>query len=159
MAIQSYANTTDLSDWLTDGSIPDNALELLRSATIRVADACNRSPYDTPTGNDVEPLKDATCAQVASWVSLDMDPAAQGLDKSAVKQSSILSGQVTYDTTGSVTARQNAAAQLCPEAREILQAAGLLWQPVPAASGGRLQHWGLDDRRRPFLPRPEIDWP
>lgn len=160
MAIQPYATTSDLSGWLPDGTaMPDNATALLRSATIRMANACNRSPYDTPTSTDAGPLADATCAQAASWVALSMNPAAQGLDIAPVKQSKIFTGDVTYDTTGQAEARQTAAADLCPEACEILRAAGLLWQPVPAASGGRLPSWGLDDRHRPFLPRPEIDWP
>jgi hypothetical protein len=124
--------------------LPGNAAQLLRSATVRVARACNLSPYDNPNATAVTPLADATCAQVASWVALNLDPASLGLDTAPVKSSSMLGGSVVRDTTGQTAARQVAAAQLAPEAVDILLQAGLLWQPVPVGADpdDQLPDWG-----------------
>lgn len=157
--MQPYASSSDLQAWISPADLPGNADRLLRSATIRVARATNRSPYDTPTGDDAQPLADAVCAQAASWISLGIDPDAQGLDSAPVKQSKILTGDVTYDTAGQAQARQGAADELCQEAADILQATGLLWEPVPVGSEGCLPDWGFAHSPGPVLARPDIDWP
>lgn len=139
----AYADQAALTAWLAPDALPANAARLLRSATIRVARACNRSPYMTPTGTDVQPLADATCAQVASWAALGIDPDELGIGSAPVKGSKVLTGDVSYDTTGQAQAQQLAATKLCPEAEAILIAADLLWQAVPiGAPGDPLPQWG-----------------
>lgn len=107
----------------------------LRSATFIIARACNVNPYGyVIPASSVDPLRDAVCAQISSWLALGIDPAALGLDKAPVKKSSILGADVERDTSGQVAALQVAAAQLCPEAFDILLQGGILWQPVPLAA-------------------------
>jgi hypothetical protein len=90
-------------------------------------------PTDTATR---AAMRDAVCAQVAMWAALDADPNLAALDtKSAVRGKGIGSGRIDYDTNfnSSVTAfqaRQDAIEALCPDALQILSAAGLLNGPV-----------------------------
>jgi hypothetical protein len=161
----SYATPDDLKTWLGLADPPANAAARLRSATFVVAVACNRNPYspDAPTVADAAVLKDATCAQAASWVALNVDPAALGIGSAPVKKSSILGGDVERDTTGQAAALAAATRELAPEARAILLSAGLLWQPVPLGADPTdpLPQWGLGRRWWPF-PEPmsgELEWP
>lgn len=151
-----YATAGDLATWLSTAA-PADADVLLRSASIRVAKACMRNPYtDSPDDAAVAPLRDATCAQAASWIALGIDPAKLGLDPSAapVKKSSILGADVERDTTGQAAALLNAANELCAEAVDILTTAGLLWlaAPVGADEFDPLPQWGTG---RPWWPSPE----
>lgn len=161
--MDTYATPDQLTTWMAPTALPSNAATLLRSATIRVARACNRSPYDAPNSDDAQPLADATCAQVAAWVALGLDPQALGLDTAPVKSSSMLGDSVVRDTTGQAQARQTAAAELAPEVIDILLAAGLLWQSVPigADSTDPLPEWGTGQYEAPWIDRlsGEIDWP
>lgn len=149
MALVQYATELQLATWLEvdDESSPDNAVALLRSATIAVAKACNRNPYnDTPTDTEAAPLGDATCAQVASWLALGVDPDKAGTDMPGpVKKSSILGGDVERDTTAAIKRLDELACDdLCDTAEAILLQAGLLWVPVPLSdSSGCLPSWGL----------------
>src|SRR4051794_30011637 len=129
--MNTYATYSDLQAWLGT-TPPDNADELLRSATTLVATASGRNPYvDTPTGPDVEPLRDATTAQAAVWIATGVTPAAGGLDTAPVKGKKLGSADITYDTTGQTAARTAAAKELAAEARDILYNAGLLVLDLP----------------------------
>jgi hypothetical protein len=128
-----YATSDDLTSggWVT--TPPADVDRYLRAATFAVAEACNRSPYDdAPTDTTATALRDATCAQVAGWLALGIDPDRQGVDgPKAVKSSKILTGSVEYDTSATADAIKSLAeGELVPQAEAILQAAGLLWQPT-----------------------------
>jgi hypothetical protein len=159
-----YATVEDLAEW-TQSTPPDNALTLLRSASLEVAKACNRNPYvDVPSDTDVAPLRDATTAQVAAWVALGVDPAKQGTDVlGPVKSSKILTATIERDTTAAVQASTEAADGLCVESQAILLQAGLLWLPVPLAdTTGWLPSWGLDPVTPGAYGWPSLDgasWP
>lgn len=130
MSLTVYANAVDYGNWAR-APIPDNIDQLLRSASIRVALACFRDPYgDTPTGDAVDPLRDATLAQVSSWQALGVDPNAGGLDTRVKVESKIATGSVKYDAISAKDV-QAAINDLAPEAREILTAAGLIFEPAP----------------------------
>jgi hypothetical protein len=163
--MDSYAVKSDLSDWLpATVNMPQDPTSLLRSATFIVAQACNRNPYtDTPTDPAKAALRDATCAQVQSWLTLGIAPAAVGLDSAPVKKSTILGADVEHDTTGQVAALAEAAKHLAPEAYTILYTAGLLWLPVPLGTDPTdpLPQWGQGRRWWPY-PEPmsgEFEWP
>lgn len=143
-----YATPSDLTagDWV--GVVPDNAARLLRSASLRVAQACQRNPYtDAPAGAEAAALRDATCAQAATWVTSGIDPADLGVTDAAVKSTSILDAKVDYDTTAQAKARADAVAGLTAEAVDILTVAGLIWVPVPLSGSGWLPSYGLSGPR------------
>ena len=139
-----FATLDDLTDpdppWLVEP--PDNAGVLLRYATILVSRACQISLYgETPNSTALPVLRDATCAQVASWIALGVDPAKAGTDMPGpVKSSKILDASVERDTTAATSAMADARDGLCSLAVDLLQTAGLLWVPLP-----------LGDER-PYLP-------
>lgn len=165
-----FATDTDLTDpdppWL--GTVPDNAPTLLRYASIDVAKACQISLYDpAPTGQTADVLRDATCAQVASWVALGVDPAKAGTDMPGpvkAKSAKILDADVseTRDTTAAISAMADARDGLCALATDLLQTAGLLWLPLPLGDAtpylptyglsGPVNRWGY-----PYLA--EQPWP
>jgi hypothetical protein len=147
----AYATVEDLTDsdppWLA--TVPDNAPQLLRSASFVVAEAAQRSYTDVPSAEDAAPLRDATCAQVAAWATAGIDPYRLGLDPASapVKKSSILSADIERDTSAQAKAALAALTELCGEARQILYLAGLLWVPIPLSDmSGYLPSWGLDHR-------------
>jgi hypothetical protein len=147
--VNVYATAQNLSDWLPGTDLPDNAEQLLRSASLVVAVAANLDPYtDPPTSPAATVLADATCAQTASWIALKVNPAAQGLDISAVSSSKIGTADVkrVIPAAETVTA---AATALAPEARAVLLAGGLLWQPAPAGADqcDDLLNYGLSRAR------------
>lgn len=142
-----YAIGSDLAAWINPESVPATADRLLRSATLVIARAANRNPYtDAPSADEAPPLRDATCAQVASWIALGVDPAKLGVGgPSPVKSSKILTGSIDYDTTAQAKALASLAeSELVPEAQAILQSAGLLWLPVPIGADpcDPLPSWG-----------------
>lgn len=154
MALTVYATEQDLIDgsWL-DTDPPAAVDRYLRSAGFVVARAANRNPYgDTPADADAITLRDATCAQAASWITLGIDPAKLGIDgPPLVKRSEILTGKIEYDTAAHTKARAEAVSELAPEAEAILATAGLLWVPVPLGdTSGCLPSWGLDVPCGPF---------
>jgi hypothetical protein len=161
----AYATEQDLvdGDWLP-GAPPAAVDRFLRSATFVVARAANRNPYgDVPTGADVITLRDATCAQAASWIALGIDPQMLGIDgPPLLKRSEILTGKLEYDTAAHAKARTEAVSELAPEAETILAAGGLLWAPIPLANVGCLPSWGLDPVSPGAYAWPELDgasWP
>lgn len=119
---------------------PTNATALLRSASLLVDRALLAAVYDTdsagaPTDSGVsQALTEATCAQVATWVALGIDPVAgpAGATAGQVVSKTIGSARIEYDrgtstgqsATGS--ARQAAANTLTDDAVQILATAGLL---------------------------------
>lgn len=138
-----YATTQDLAAWVD--TEPDNVDALLRSASLRVARACNVSPYDTPADSAVIPLRDATCAQVASWAALDIDPAKSGTDlPGPIKSSALLDKRVERDTTAATKLLETVAQDLAEDAQAILLQAGLLFVPGPlgAPDYDPLPNWG-----------------
>lgn len=132
MAFTSYATVDQLSAWLSQTTVcdvPANATGLLRSATLLVARELNESAYGTVTID--QPRIDATCAQAASWIASDIDPAAGpvGVAKT-VKSKGVDGATITYDGPSSDD-RATALDTLCADAYAILYSAGLLYVPVP----------------------------
>lgn len=139
--MSTYATRDDLEAW-TQSDVPDNVDQLLRRASSMVTRAIQGAIYvvDDLTGlptdaGVVAALRDATCAQVALWTAVDIDPAAGAAGAigatGAVQSSSLLSGSVTYSTTAQnseqvTSAKMAAADALSVEAGEILYNAGLL---------------------------------
>lgn len=135
-----YATADDLTDgatpWLSVA--PTNAGSLLRSASLIVSRETKSAFYDTDSDGYAtdtvtrEAFRQATCAQVAGWVTLGIDPMNLGLDGAApVRSKSIDGASKTYDTSAASSAaalatRQGAAADLNDQAAEILREAGLL---------------------------------
>lgn len=147
MTFTAYADEAALGNWL-GAAAPSNAVALLRSASFVVAKACNRDPYsDTPSTADAQVLADATCAQVATWLAVGVNPAAAGTDVRVKVEAKLGSGDVKWDALSAQTIA-DAATALSPEAESILQTAGLLWLPVPlgASPCDELPHYGIDDR-------------
>lgn len=136
-----YATVGDLAAWMSN-DVPDNATALLRSASLLIGEETKAAYYltdDTGLPTDatlLQAFSDAACAQAAVWIGLGVDPNLLGLDvQGPVKSSSILGGTVTRDTSAASSmaafaSRQQAAADLCPEAARILRQAGLLTSRV-----------------------------
>jgi hypothetical protein len=133
-----YATEDDLANWLTDTDQepPANAGAVLRSASILVARAIRESLYaDGVVTSD--PKRDATCAQVYTWMTTGIAPSSAGLSSaSLVRSKSIDGATIEYDTSlnASVTAfnaRQALADGLCAESMAILDAEQLLYAPTP----------------------------
>lgn len=128
-----HATTDDLAaePWLFD---PPNAAQLLRAASSLIDRETVTAVYgvnsDTGRARDqriLDALRDATCAQAATWVALGVDPLKGGADPSAaVRRKSLGSGTIEYDTATVAAARTQAADSLAPEAAQILASAGLL---------------------------------
>lgn len=160
MALTVYATVEDLTGaeppWVL--TAPDDVERFLRAASFVVAEACNRNPYnDAPAGDTATALRDATCAQAASWIAVGVDPDTLGVGgPQPVRRSKILSGEVEYDTTAAKAAvRSLAQGDLAPQAETILTAAGLLWVPVPVGDTcGFLPTYGLSagNPRGPYWP-------
>lgn len=139
-----YATEQDVSGWVA--TEPDNVDSLIRSASIRVARACDISPYQTPDPSSTDALRDATCAQVASWVALGVDPAKSGTDlPGPVKVSALLDARIERDTSAATKLLETVAEDLCEDAVAILLQAGLLYVAVPlgADPNDTLPAWGL----------------
>ncbi len=136
--MQIHATVADLVEtdppWVT--RTPDNVGSLLRAASALVTAAVAGSD-----SADTGALRDATCAQVASWVESGIDPASGGLSDSAPLQAKAVgTARLEYDTSlsASVTAfraRQSIAGSLCPTAIAILEAADLIGGFEIAAGG------------------------
>ena len=128
-----YATAEDLTTW-TGTAAPDNAAQLLRSASGMVRHATRAALYDTtPAGLPSDPdvadaMRDATCAQAAAWAALDVDPTSGPAGVAGqVQSSSILSGSVTYAQREGADADKVATLTgLVPDAVMVLEQAGLL---------------------------------
>lgn len=154
-----YATVPELAGWIVPASVPDRALALLRAASYVIGEATNRNPYtDTPDTTSAAVLRDATLAQAASWITLGIDPDALGIDGPApVSRSSILDATVEYDTKAATAARSLAARELAPQAESILQAAGLLWVPLPVW-GETTETWPGWGQSRTTFGTESTDW-
>ena len=131
-----YASPADLSAW-TGATAPPNADQLLRRASGLVRKATATAFYATdPTGLPTDPVtlgafKDATTAQAAMWSAAGIDPTGGGVAVTApLRAKKIGSAALDYDTSASssvtaYSARAAAAVELCTEAVDILQAAGI----------------------------------
>lgn len=135
-----YATSDDLTTatppWLTVA--PANVGSLLRSASLLIQQTTIASFYDVddtglPTDAVVlQAFVDATCAQVATWAGLGIDPLLVALDgKGPVRSKGIDGASISFDTTAASSAaafaaRQAAASQLCDQSQQILRAAGVL---------------------------------
>jgi hypothetical protein len=131
----SYAQPNDLTaePWSLTGIAPAEATRLLgyasrlvRSATamaIYTADDVTGLPVD---GELVDALRAATCAQVAVWRALNIDPAKGAADRT-ISSKSLGSASVTYgDNSSTSAARASASARICQDSILILQDAGLV---------------------------------
>lgn len=141
-----YATTDDLTDGAWVPQVPAAAPALLRFASRLVRRATMTATYATDTaGGPMHEVvratfRDATCAQVAAWVTAGVDPVAGGAQPIAapVRGKSLGSGRIEYDTSGSasvtaLTARARAATSLSQEALLILADAGLI-SPRPGTT-------------------------
>lgn len=129
-----YATSGDLTAWDSTVALPGNADSLLRSASLLIASKISSAYYtaDTtglPTDPDlVSALRDATCAQVCTWIALKIDPAAgqAGVTTPATAKK-VGTASLTYTPIAAQTAARMAAANtLCDEAVLLLQQANLL---------------------------------
>jgi hypothetical protein len=142
MATTIYATPNDYLDVLQVTEGPDNLGSLLRSASLLIARNIVAAYYATndagvPTDAAiVEALKEACCIQASVWAGLGVDPNRGGLDVAAPKRGKgIGSARVDYDTSAlsssvAFAARQALLTTLCPDAEQILRAAGLLTSTV-----------------------------
>ena len=135
-----YATVDDLTDW-TETTAPDNATQLLRTASLLVRKATLTARYATDTtGLPTETLvaqafRDATCAHAAAMDAANINPLAGGAVTTAATATSkkVGSAQVEYaGSAAAAAARAELAECLAPEAQAILQHAGL----VPSAVAG-----------------------
>lgn len=126
-----YADVDALTDW-TGQPEPDNAVTLLREASILVGSACQADIYDTlPSGlpsNDAvaDAMRDATCAQVEAWGQAGVDPiAGPGGQEPRLTVSGIDGANYSYDTYLTAEARSAMLTSLVPSAYRILRLVGL----------------------------------
>lgn len=133
-----HATPEQLADW-TGTAAPANATALLRSASLLVDRETVTAVYATDTtGRATDDgvlavLRDATCAQAATWAALGIDPTAgpAGATAAQVISKKIGTASIEYDrnssgATLSGAARAEAVTTLTAEAAQILAAAGLL---------------------------------
>lgn len=144
-----YASPEDLATW-TGTAPPDNAVTLIRSASLLVQDATSNAYYDTvpdlsgqvssgsynyyqPDALPSDPavagaLRDATCIQAAAWAALGIDPTLAGVVKPSVaSQKHIGTASITYADAGAAAAAKMATVdQLVPEAVRLLTQAHLI---------------------------------
>lgn len=140
MAAPVYADSTDLAAW-TGVAAPANATRLLRSAAllVRTATAADVHAVDSaglPTDATLlTAMQEATCAQVAAWVALGIDPAGGAPSAPAVVTSRTQGGRSeSYAVDATTTAEtRTAVTTLCPESVAILRQAGLASAGVWAA--------------------------
>lgn len=127
-----YATSADLTAW-TGSAAPDNADQLLRTASLAVANATRAARYDVdgtgmPTdAKTLQAFKDATCAHAAALAAAKVDPAAGGVLAANVATSKKV-GSASIDYAGAGTATSAKAALLsglAPEAARILRQAGI----------------------------------
>lgn len=128
-----YATADDLTAWTT--AAPDNVDPLLRMASGMVRHQTRAARYyvdpaGKPSDLDIlHAMRDATCAQVAFWVSAEIDPTSAGVGKTEKVVASKSRGDrsVSYVSTSALIeqARTAGSVVLCGEAWMILADAGL----------------------------------
>lgn len=134
-SILLFATAEDVTSWPGYANPAGVSVDaLLRSASLRVAEATKTAIYDVddlgaPTDTDlVDALRDATCAQAAALAVNGVNPAGGVAGASgAVQATSIGSASVQYAVAGNAGAtRQALLTQLSDEAAMILRNAGLI---------------------------------
>jgi len=131
-----YATSADLATW-TGAAPPTTAAALLRMASMLVRTATVCAVYDVDeTGlpadaATADAMRDATCAQAATWAALDIDPnLGIAADNGAVAAKELGTAKIQYATYEiHAKARAAAASALCPEAIAILVDADLIASP------------------------------
>jgi len=136
-----YATAQDYTAWTGTADVPTNLAVLLRAASGLVARYTSAARYHTdptthlPTDPDItDALRDATCAQAATWAALGIDPlkGAAGIE-GQVASSSIGGANIQYAVYASTaTKRADAATDLAAAAYDVLALAGLLSSRVRA---------------------------
>jgi hypothetical protein len=129
-----YADTDDLTAWMSPAAVPADAAGLLRSASFLVRAETKKAVYATdadgyPTDEALlGAFRDAVCAQAAFWAASSIDPAlgAAGVQPLAASKS-IGGASIAYSVyAATAEARANSAGALGPDAFYILEDAGLL---------------------------------
>lgn len=134
-----YATPDDLAEWWGKPA-PDNAVSLLRAASLLVARETRTAVYDVqPSGlprhaDDLAAFRNAVTAQAAFWATNSLDPTAGTLSESGkgnVIGKTIKGASLNYSVTlveNDKKARTAAVHSLCDEAWTILDVAGLVNQ-------------------------------
>lgn len=126
----TFATVDDVIRWL-GVEAPANTEAMIRRGSAMVSTATRRARYAvTPAGLPSDPdvadaLRDAVCAQVEAWVSVEVDPTVTVVEAS-VSKSSIDGASVEYDTATAAASRRALSEGLCSYALDILTNAGLL---------------------------------
>jgi len=124
-----YAEASDLAEapWSLDPA-PDNADRLIARASQLVRAATRSAIYDVdaagkPSDEDVlAGFRDAVCAQVATWVSSDIDPTLVATSSRVEASKSLGPRSVTYaDAAQTAEQRARAASGLTDEAYGYLR--------------------------------------
>ncbi|TDD25052.1 hypothetical protein E1287_37610 [Actinomadura sp. KC06] len=122
----AYATADDLDDYVD--TVPANAARLLTRASRVIDGALKCAVYDVdeagdPTDADViTALKDATCEQAAYWITQGSDEGIpNGYTSVSIGSVALAGGQ-----TGNGGGPGTVSGELCAQARQILDTAGLL---------------------------------
>lgn len=137
-----YATPADYTAWTGSADAPDNLPALLRAASGLIARHTRTARYhaDPVTRLPKDPdlaaaLRDATCAQAATWAALAIDPVKgpAGAAAGTVQSSSIGGASITRsDPAQTILASMAATTDLAPAAYDVLSLAGLLSSRVRA---------------------------
>lgn len=133
-----YADTDDLTTWMSPAAVPANAAGLLRSASGLIRSETKTAIYSTdadgyPTDTAlIAAFMEATCAQAKFWIDHKIDPSLGAAGVAPLAASKSIGGaSIQYSTyVSTAEARANAAGVLGPDAWYILSDAGLLGNPV-----------------------------
>lgn len=125
-----YATVEELETFA--GSAPDNAVALIREASLLVEEATMLDVYATdadgyPTDQRVkQAFMEATCAQATLWSSAGLDPTKGATGQTpAITSQSVPGGSVSYQQPATMAELGSAATTLCDSAYLILRQAGL----------------------------------
>lgn len=132
MDLLSYATPDDLlsGEWLE--AVPDNARALIRRASLLVDHATRFDRFDTDA--DERPVdakiaaafRDATCQQVAEWVTAGIDPNAGPTGQTPQVESQTTEGHsVKYSNLATLQDIAAATEHLCRASVLILRRRGL----------------------------------
>lgn len=137
-----YATAEDYTAWTGSADAPANLPALLRAASGLIARQTRAARYHTDPATHLpvdvtlrDALRDATCAQAATWAALAIDPlkGPAGAASGSVQSSSIGGASVTRsDPAQAVLATMAATTDLSAAAYDVLALAGLLSSRVRA---------------------------
>lgn len=131
------ATPPDYTAWTQTVDAPADILSILRACSALVIAATRTSVYDTDPATGIatdtivsDALRDATCIQAAAWVSLGISGSGGVAQPSnAIKRKKLLTGEIEYsdlELKRVQSARAAATSSLVPEARQHLNARGLI---------------------------------